>query len=243
MYSVKLEQFEGPLDLLLEIIEQEKLDISLVSLASVTEGYVKQLEANPNIPLDELVDFLVVASKLLFIKSRILLPFLGLAGEEEGENLEGQLRIYKEYLDASKVINSMIGKRRFLFVHERLPKIEIGFAPPEKFYVTDMRGLLEAVIKRLEILVHVPRATLEKSVSIHEKITEIREMLGRVRSSSFRSVLMTARNRTEVVVTFLALLELVKQRAVEVRQSSQFQDITITSADEARVQQATPALA
>jgi len=241
MYSVKLEQFEGPLDLLLDIIEQEKLDISLVSLATVTDGYLKLLEANPDIPLEELVDFLVIASKLLFIKSRTLLPFIGLA-EEEGENLEGQLRIYKEYLDASKVVNAMIGKRRFLFVHERLPKIEIGFAPPEKFSTEDMRGLLEAVIKRLEILVHVPRATLEKSVSIHEKINEISEMLQRVRSSSFRSVLMTARNRTEIVVTFLALLELVKQRAVDVRQTSQFQDITITSADEARVHQAAPAL-
>lgn len=226
-YSVKLTQFEGPLDLLLDIIEQEKLDISQVSLATVTEGYLRYLDGNPNIPLEELVDFLVVASKLLFIKSRILLPFLNPPVDEEEQTLESQLRIYKEYLDASKVIEGLIGKRRFLFVHEKLPKVDIGFAPPESFGLGDMRGFMEATIKRLEPLVKTPRAILEKSVSIHEKIVEIRNILNQAKTSSFRHMLLTARNRTEVVVTFLALLELVKQSTVRVRQDGQFQDIIL----------------
>ncbi len=231
-YSVKLAQFEGPLDLLLEIIEQEKLDISQVALAQVTENYLRHLEANPQIPLEEMVDFLVVASKLLFLKSRILLPFLNQAVDEDEQSLESQLRIYKEYLDASKVIEALIGKRRFLYVHEKLPKVDVGFAPPEAFGSDDMIAFMNALIKRLEPLVHVPKAIVEKTVSIHEKIQEIRTLIGSAGTASFRHVLLTARNRTEVIVTFLALLELVKQRTVAVKQDGQFQDIMLEKAVE-----------
>lgn len=232
-YSVKLAQFEGPLDLLLEIIEQEKLDISQVALAQVTESYLRHLDAHPDIPLEEMVDFLVVASKLLFIKSRLLLPFLNQAVDEDEQSLESQLRIYKEYLDASKVVDALIGKRRFLYVHEKLPKVDIGFAPPDAFSTGEMQDFMAAVVKRLEPLVHVPQAIIEKTVSIHEKIREIRDLIGRAGTASFRHVLLTARNRTEVVVTFLALLELVKQRTVNVKQEGQFQDIMLENAVEA----------
>ncbi|OGL74543.1 hypothetical protein A3C96_01260 [Candidatus Uhrbacteria bacterium RIFCSPHIGHO2_02_FULL_60_10] len=231
-FSVKLEKFEGPLDILLQLIEQEQLEISEVSLSQVTDGFLKMLDANPQIPLEELVDFLVVASKLLFIKSRLLLPLGGLTGEEEGPTLETQLRIYKEYLDASKVIHNIIGKRRFLFVHDKLPKIDIGFSPPEGFGTAEMAAMMTAAVKRLEVLVHVPSAILEKTVSIHEKINEIRGLLKRVKRSSFRSMLLSAGNRTEIVVCFLALLELVKQRAVTVSQDGQFNDIMLAHADE-----------
>src|SRR3990172_11499419 len=131
-FAVKLDKFEGPLDLLLELIEAAKLDISQISLAKATDEYLRRLQENPQIPPEELADFLVVASRLLYIKSRLLLPFLDLGDEESGGDLESQLKIYKEYLDASRVITAMIGKRRFLFVHEKLPHIEIGFAPPKK---------------------------------------------------------------------------------------------------------------
>src|SRR5512142_2217103 len=172
-YAVKLDQFEGPLDLLLELIEAEKLDISQVSLAHVTDGYLRYVQEHPEIPPEELADFLVIASRLLFIKSRILLPFLQAVAEAEEGDLESQLRIYKEYLDASKAVEAMIGKRRFLFVHEKLPHVDIGFAPPKKLTSSMMAEFLRGVIARLEPLVKVPRAVVEKTVSIHEKIRQI----------------------------------------------------------------------
>lgn len=226
-YAIKLQQFEGPLDLLLELIEAEKLDISTVSLATVTEGYLTYVHEHPEIPPEELADFLVIASRLLFIKSRILLPFLqGIVEPEEGD-LESQLRIYKEYLDASKAIEGLIGKRRFLFVHEKLPQIEIGFAPPKKLTTGGMADLLRAVIQRLEPVVKVPQAVVEKTVSIHEKIRHIQALITKAEKVRFSSVLQTAESKTEVVVCFLALLELVKQRDVNVAQDKMWGDITI----------------
>ncbi len=229
-FAVRLEKFEGPLDLLLELIEQEKLDISTIALAKVTDTYLGYLNEHPDIPPEDLADFLVVASRLLLIKSRILLPFLNV-GEEQVDDLESQLKIYKEYLDASKVIQSMIGKRRFLYVHEKLPHVEIGFAPPEKLGVGQMADLFRAVLQRLDLIVRVPTAIIEKTVSIHEKILHIQEVIARASSMSFRSLVMNAESRIEIVVSFLALLELIKQKSVSVTQDKLFDDIVINKVD------------
>ncbi|MEY4744679.1 MAG: hypothetical protein RL272_624 [Candidatus Parcubacteria bacterium] len=235
MYAVKLDQFEGPLDLLLELIESEKLDISQVSLAHVTDGYLRYVHEHPEIPPEELADFLVVASRLLFIKSRILLPFLQAVADAEEGDLESQLRIYKEYLDASKAVEAMIGKRRFLFVHEKLPHVDIGFAPPKKLTTSMMAEFLRGVIARLEPVVKVPRAVVEKTVSIHEKIRQIQSLIASATKVRFSSVLADAQSRTEVIVSFLALLELVKQRTVTVSQEAMWGDIVIAQAETAAV--------
>jgi segregation and condensation protein A len=235
VYAVKLDQFEGPLDLLLELIESEKLDISQVSLAHVTDGYLRYVHEHPEIPPEELADFLVVASRLLFIKSRILLPFLQAVADAEEGDLESQLRIYKEYLDASKAVEAMIGKRRFLFVHEKLPHVDIGFAPPKKLTTSMMAEFLRGVIARLEPVVKVPRAVVEKTVSIHEKIRQIQSLIASATKVRFSSVLADAQSRTEVIVSFLALLELVKQRTVTVSQEAMWGDIVIAQAETAAV--------
>lgn len=227
MFAIKLQQFEGPLDLLLDLIEQEKLDISQMSLATVTDSFLKRLESEKDIPMEELADFLVVATKLLFIKSRLLLPFLNFGQEEPAGDLESQLRIYKEYLDASKSIEAMIGKRRFLYVHEKLPHVEIGFAPPKELTTDQMAAFMRGVIARLQPLVQVPQATIEKTVSIHEKIRQIQSMFTKAKRTSFSEVLKNAETRTEVIVSFLALLELVKQRSVAVSQDARWGDIVI----------------
>ena len=231
-YAVNLEQFEGPLHLLLELIETEKLDVSEVSLAQVTDSYLQHLDDNDDIPPEELTDFLVVASKLLLIKSKLLLPFLFLHDDEDVDDLEKQLKIYKEYLDASKVVEDIIATRRFLYVHEKLPHVEVGFAPPKRLETDQMAEMFREVIRRLEPFVHATsKATIERTVSIHEKIRQIRAMFDRASKTSFREVLSTAQSKTEVIVSFLALLELVKQRSVSVTQSGQFDDITINKLD------------
>lgn len=234
-FAVKLSQYEGPLDALLQLIEAEQLDISTVSLASVTDGYLRYLDAKPDIPPEELADFLVIATRLLLIKSRILLPFLGEAQDEGELDLESQLRMYKEYVDASKRIAEMIGRRRFVYVHEKLPKVDIGFSPPEDFGQAQMAQVILAVIRRIEPIVRVPKAAIEKAVSIHEKIKEIRDMLATSARMSFRDFVGRAETKSEVVVLFLALLELVKQRTVEAEQSEKFSDITIVRNEGATV--------
>ena len=107
----KLEQFEGPLDLLLRMIEEEKMDVTQVALSKVTDQFIQYLTGIEEKQPEELADFLVVASKLLLIKSRVLLPQVVL--EEDGSDLEKQLRIYKEYLEASKILHKIILKKKF----------------------------------------------------------------------------------------------------------------------------------
>ncbi|MFH1047589.1 MAG: ScpA family protein [Patescibacteria group bacterium] len=231
-YTVKLEQFEGPLSVLLQLIETEKLDISEVSLAKVTDDYIKLLEANPDLPPEELADFLVIASKLLLIKSRMLLPYLQLETEEDNiDDLESQLRIYKSYLEASRIIEQMVGDRRFLYVHDKLPKTEIGFSPPKIFSTDQMHELYLGVIKRLEPLVKTEKRVLERAVSIHEKIQQIRDLLNRTKRVSFKTLMSNATSRMEIIVSFLALLELVKQKNVTVQQTGRFEDISIIKAN------------
>ena len=111
MYEVKLEQFQGPLDLLLQLIEKQEMDITEVSLAQVADSYIEYINQMGQLNPEEVADFLVVASKLIYIKSKVLLPELDL--EEEGIDLEKQLKMYKEYYQATKKIQKSISKKKF----------------------------------------------------------------------------------------------------------------------------------
>src|SRR3989344_4119781 len=95
-YTFKLEEFEGPLELLLKLIEDEKLDITTISLAKVSDQYLAYIKNEEELPSEEVADFLVVAAKLIYVKSKYLLPALQLE-EEDGEDLEQQLKIFREY--------------------------------------------------------------------------------------------------------------------------------------------------
>ncbi|MFH0804831.1 MAG: segregation/condensation protein A [Patescibacteria group bacterium] len=226
-YKVKVHQFEGPLDLLLQLIEQQEMDISQVSLATVTEQYLDYLNTTSGIPTEELADFLVVAAKLLLIKSRILLPQLQLE-EEEGTDLERQLRLYKEFADASKVIRKLIGKHLFLFARERpAVPVERVFSPPRTLTADKLRELFAGVLREIEPWVSLPTQVIARTISIRERITSLQEHISRMESVNFRDLLASAKNKTEIIVTFLALLELVKQRSVAVVQQHVFDDIVV----------------
>jgi len=230
MRKIKIEKFEGPLDLLLQLIEQEELDISQVALAQVTEQYLQALDQAEVFSAEELADFLVVAAKLLLIKSRILVPQLALEGAEEASDLEKQLKIFKEYLEASKNIAKIIHKRRFTFGRGRpAVVIENKFSPPENISGEKLKELFLEVLKEIELVVSLPKAVVEKTVSISEKIETIRAMILDKALVSFRLIIKEAKTKTEVIVSFLALLELVKQRTIVVKQSKLFQDIEFAS--------------
>ena len=129
-YTVRLQQFEGPLDLLLELIEKEKLDITEISLASVAEQYLEYLNNLQNISPGVLVNFLTVASKLILIKSRSILPTLEISEEEEEEiqDLKKQLEEYKKFKDASKIIGKIVEK------NEKITTIKEGLKKQQKTY-------------------------------------------------------------------------------------------------------------
>ena len=227
-YRVQLEQFQGPFDLLLQLIEQEKLKITEISLSAVTEQYIKYLQTVEELYPSELADFLVVATKLLLIKSRTLLPYLTADEEEEG-NLEEQLKIYKEFAAAAQTLEGIIRQKRFtegrvdsLYLHP-----EIIFTPPKGVTDKTMHDFFCDVLEQLEPIIRLPNAAIAKAVTLKEKINHLRARLLKKAKLSFRDLIMSSKNKTDVIVTFLALLELVKQEFICVKQDKNFEDIKI----------------
>jgi len=226
IYQIKLEEFEGPLDLLLHLIEKEEMSITEVSLAQVADQFMIYINTSENLKPTEIADFLVVASKLLLIKSKILLPTIKFEDEDEID-LERQLKIYKEYYEASKNIESMLKQKNFTFNREK-PLIVLNkkFSPPLKLKLKDLGLVFKEILLKLEPIVNLPKDVIRKTISINEKIQQIKKYILEKVSFNFKTLLMNG-NKTEVVVSFLAKLELVKQRTITVRQTSLFNDIEI----------------
>jgi len=226
-YYFQLEQFEGPLDLLLSLIEDQKLEITKVSLARVAEQFIEYVNNSPELAPEEMADFLVVASKLLYLKSKALLPGLDLA-EEEGGDLEKQLKIYKEYREASVKIREMLKKKKFAF--SRAKPIQVftaKFLPPVGLSVTRMSDIFKKTLLKLEPIVNLPQAMIKKTISLRDKIRQLSDLILEKVTMNFKHLLGGSGDRTEIIVSFLAVLELVKQRTVDVRQTELFADISI----------------
>jgi len=229
MTTYKLEQFEGPLDLLLQMIQTEELDITTLSLASVAEQFVDYIQKNPDgISGEELADFLVVATQLLLLKSQLILPNIETDEELNPESLETQLKLYRRFVDAAKQIETKISQRQFLYARTKSPfKFQARFSPPEGLSLDMMSGVMQAVIKRLEPIVLLPESVMEKTITLHEKITQINGLLKKSKGLSFKKILGESRTKIEQIVSFLALLEMVKQEEVVVTQADPFEDILI----------------
>ena len=231
MHKIKVEEFEGPLDLLLQLIEDQKLEITKVSLASVTEQYIQTLNqsAKDQIKTTELADFLVIAARLLLIKSRALLPFLEWGDDEdEGEDLTKQVKIDKEYLAAMKQVQGIISKKRFAFSRAKLlVDKEVEFAPPPKLKKDKLREVFSGIIHGLDPFLNLQTDVIRRTIHIQEKISQIRQRIFKQATTRFSDILKEAKDKTEVIVSFLAVLELMKQKTIIVKQDNNFEDITI----------------
>lgn len=231
VYTVRVETFEGPLDLLLQLIEEKKLDITQVSLAQVTDQYISAMDrSREKIPAYELADFLIIAAKLLFIKSKALLPYLiwDDEDEQEGADLEKQLKMYREYYEASKHIQRIIAQKRFCYFREKFFITEdIGFQAPHGIDVKRLAGVFQEIIEGIESPLRLQKSIVRKTVSLQEKIHQIRHRLLQEARFSFRALLRNVRDKTEMIVSFLALLELMKQREIFLHQKNLFGEIII----------------
>jgi len=227
MYKIKVEQFEGPLDLLLQLIETQELDITQVSLAQVTDQYITYLEKAEGFNPEELADFLVVAAKLLLIKSKVLLPYLSMDEEDVGSQLENQLKIYQKFYEASKIIHKMILKKRFMYQRENIRSYEVVFCPPEGLTKDDLVGFFRIILHNLEPVIQLPQQVMKKTMSLKEKIWQIKDIISSNSEMNFRNLVNGVKSKTEIIVTFLALLELIKQRSIVVVQDQIFEEIKI----------------
>lgn len=227
MHKIKLEQFEGPLDLLLQLIEAADLDITEIALSEVADQFMQYLEQVEDKNPEELADFLVVASKLLLLKSKVLLPNLNFTDEDGGEDLEKQLKIYREYYEASKKVEKILLQRNILFSRDRIAvDIESMFNPPKKLDAKGMRKIFLEVLKEIEPMIKIEKKSLERVVSIKEKIRFISERIN-TGVLSFNELVLDAKNKSDLIVTFLGLLEMVKQKELKVSQKDKFSDIVL----------------
>jgi segregation and condensation protein A len=245
-YSVSLPLFEGPLDLLLHLIEQEKLDINEISLLAVTDQYLKTIEQLEELSPGALADFLVVASRLLYIKSTRLLPKPQTNTDEEedaGDNLVRHLLEYRQFKRAALELRSREdeGSRLFVRPPTTVDLGELSQKQPE-FGELD-RSLLQKALKRA--LARIASAPLipqvqPYTVTVAERIESVRSLLADARQAeqpvfqlSFSGLLEEGSSRLEIIVTFLAVLELVKQRELVAQQEGTFGEIVLTLVDPA----------
>ncbi|MFZ2681863.1 MAG: segregation/condensation protein A [Patescibacteria group bacterium] len=228
-FNVAQEVFSGPLELLLELIESDELEITQVSLAKVAEGYLQYLEEH-EVPADELADFLLVASRLIYLKSRELMPYLRIADEDEGvDKLQDQLRLYREYAAAARELEERYLKARmYVRPFVKMSRVqEVAFAPATNVTTLNLMELYKIVLKRLQPFFALQQASMERTKSVEERLEELTEALRSKATMSFKEVIIGAGSKMEVVVSFLALLELLRRRAVRAEQTGSFADIQL----------------
>ncbi len=212
-YHFRLEHFEGPLDLLLSLIEREKLDITTVSLAQIADQYLKYLSTEKQVTLENLSAFLSVASRLLLIKSRALLPVLTFTEEEEEsvDDLEWRLRQYRLFRDAAVTLGTLFSSRNEAYARESFSESQVVFYPPKNLSAEDLARHFRSLLEDIPVQEEMPEKIVEQVVSLEERIIHLQNHLTERMETSFAEFSGSARNKTDIIVSFLALLELIKQ--------------------------------
>lgn len=227
-YKVKLKEFEGPMELLLELIEKEKMDITEISLASICDQFLEYSNYFKDIKPEHLANFLVVAAKLILIKSRSLLPFLELTkDEEEGiDEFRKKLQELQKIREGAEMIKKMELKKRIAYERSSgLGKIKV-FLPPKnisKEILYEFFINLKNLLPKENIL---EEKTMERIISFEDKITQIRERLNAGMEEYFHKI-TDQKSKADMVVAFLAVLELVRNRFLVADQENPFGNIKL----------------
>lgn len=229
-YEIKLDQFTGPLDKLLELIEERKMEITVVNLAEITNDFLKYLQSlseettHPSI----IADFIIVASKLLLIKSKALLPSLELTQEEEKDvqDLELRLKIYKEFKEASLNVKKLWENKKYCYGKELFSDLPPIFYPPKNLEIKDLVGPIEKIIAELKALIPEKKTVKRTVITIREKMEELLSRFKQKAENSFKNVTESS-SKLEIIVFFLAVLHLIRDRLITSTQGDQFSDIII----------------
>lgn len=229
-YQVNLDKFSGPLDLLLQLIEQKNLEVTDISLAQVTQEYLLYFQKNETILSQDLADFLVIASTLLLIKSKAILPTLEFTEEEKEEvlDLESRLRLLKFFKEKSLIIKESFNTSGYLFA--RIPWLEqkIQFSAPNNI---NCQILFESYKK---ILTKFNSEQIESIVVKNSPFisleARIKELVSRLtQNNKFSLEEITTDNKMDFIVTFLAILHLAKEKIIDIKQNKLFESIWITN--------------
>lgn len=241
-FHIKTESFEGPLDLLLSLIEKRKLFINDISLSQVADDFIAFIQSKEDFPTDQTAHFILVASTLLLIKSKSLLPDLTLTEEESSniEDLERRLKLYQMVKATSQKLAPMFGKN-MIFSKTPSKEMHIVFTPHESMTTLAMLQSMHNVLQSLPKKEVLPQTIVKKIMSLEEMIdtltTRIQSGLkmnfsdfakghASTQSTGARHT-VSREEKVMVIVSFLAMLELVKQGVIEVKQESHIDDISI----------------
>jgi segregation and condensation protein A len=239
-YRVRLDVFEGPLDLLLHLVKKNEVDLSDLPVATITDQYLAYIDLLQQLDLDRAGEYLVMAATLLHLKSRLLLPSEEVVDEESGEDpraeLARQLLEYQRFREAAEMLdrNSMLGRDVFTRVplrNEAIDGQDVVRDVMDEIYDVSLGDLLDAlqeVLKNAEPgIVH---QVLLEQVSLRERVCLVLDLLRERTQVAFTDLFSTDISRLQILVTFLAALELVRTRIIDINQDERFGPIMLTLA-------------
>lgn len=243
--DIKLQVFEGPLDLLLHLIDKNKINIYDIPIVSITEQYLQYLRSMQELNMDIMSEFLVMAATLIQIKAKMLLPKEEKEEEEEEgdprEELVKRLLEYKMYQYAAEELKELqVDASKMLYKQATIPKEVLVYEEPidlkelvDGLTLTKLHEIFQSVMKRQKEKIDPIRSRFGKiekeEISVEEKMETIREQMRGLSRIRFRALLEVQASKVQVVVTFLAILELMKMGALIVRQEQLFGDIILDS--------------
>lgn len=228
-YKVKLEVFEGPLDLLLYLIKKNEIDIYDIPIADITEQYLEYMELMRMLDLNIAGEFLVMAATLIHIKSKMLLPpeepeMLPMEEEDPRDELVRRLLEYKKFKEVANVLQDLEGQRKKIFTRDVSSETE----PGEIFFEASVFDLITALTK---VLKDVPKEVFQEIVkdefTVEQKLHDLLHLLIKSPVLDLLELFKTSKNKLEIIVTFLAVLELIRLKEIIIVQKQHFGDIEI----------------
>jgi segregation and condensation protein A len=229
-FAVQTTVFEGPLALLLDLIEKRKLHINEISLSQVTNDFLDFVGALEQKDLGKLTEFIQIASTLILIKSKSLLPQLDLSLEEsdEIEGLETRLRLLQIFKNASKDIKEQL-KTGTSYSRLQVRRQTVSFQPTEQIEVLKMKWFIDQLIHHLPKVEKKPEKRVAKTISLEEMMNKVINRVRQNMTISFKTLSGEHKEKKNVIIGFLAILELVKLGNLTANQNDRFSDITLES--------------
>ncbi len=230
-FSIKTPSYEGPFEVALDLIEARKLLVNELALASITDDYIQHVRRQEAFPVEETANFIQIAATLILIKSKSLIPDLVLTEEENAdvEDLKNRLMIYERIRNASRELSSIFGKQIMISAGQKKPVP--FFAPARDLSANALTDALARILEAREEVEQLPEARVKPMVTIEEMMNELAARVQKAINISFKEFSGTAKEKVDVIVSFLALLELVKQGAVAAEQFEIYGDIRISHTD------------
>jgi len=229
-YTIRTLVFEGPLDVLLALLEKRKLLINDIALSEVANDYITFLEQHHEFPVPETAQFVLIGSTLLLIKSKSLLPVLELTGEEQTsiDELEMRLKVLDRYRHSAKTIQSIFHvSPAYARIHRK--HAHVVFSPLKNMSVDSLHESIIRVLNKIpELKPKLSEATVQKVMSLEEMIDKLTDRINEGLQVSFRQFSLSAEGKVHTIITFLAMLELVRQGIIRVEQEAKHGDIVMS---------------